>query len=165
MRGRSLVTIGRDPMSEPNRFEFEAFVTEVEPDLRRALFAVLGVDRGREATAEALAWAWENWDRVRQTDNPRGYLFRVGQTRTRSRKSRPVFVRHDWHEPHVEPYLGEALSELSESQRVAVVLVHGFGWTMREVGELTGAKVTTIQTHLERGLKRLRVALEVYDRD
>lgn len=151
-------------MSEPGRFEFEAFVSEVEPDLRRALFAVCGLDRGREATAEALAWAWENWDRVRAMDNPRGYLFRVGQSRTRRKKSRPVFVRHEWQEPVVEPYLGEALSELSESQRVAVVLVHGFGWTMREVGELTGAKVTTIQTHLERGLKRLRAALEVHDR-
>jgi RNA polymerase sigma-70 factor (ECF subfamily) len=151
-------------MSEPDRFEFEAFVMEVEPDLRRALFAVLGVDRGREATAEALAWAWENWDRVRGMDNPRRYLFRVGQSRTRSRKTRPVFVRHEWHEPQIEPYLGEALRELSESQRVAVVLVHGFGWTMRDVAELTGIKVTTIQTHLERGLRRLRAALEVHDR-
>ena len=151
-------------MNESDRVAFEAFVTEVEPDLRRALFAALGLDRGREATAEALAWAWEHWERVREMDNSRGYLFRVGQSRTRGKKTRPVFVRDQWHEPLVEPYLGEALSELSESQRVAVVLVHGFGWTMREVGELTGAKVTTIQTHLERGMKRLRAALEVHDR-
>jgi len=150
-------------MNESDRVAFEAFVTEVEPDLRRALFAALGIDRGREATAEALAWAWENWDRVRAMDNARGYLFRVGQSRTRAKKTRPVFVRPYWSEPQVEPYLGEALRELSESQRVAVVLVHGFGWTMREVGELTGTKVTTIQTHLERGLKRLRAALEVHD--
>jgi DNA-directed RNA polymerase specialized sigma24 family protein len=42
-----------------------------------------------------------------------------------------------------------------------VVLVHGFGWTLREVAELRGVKVTSVQTHLERGLRRLRAALEV----
>ena len=41
------------------------------------------------------------------------------------------------------------------AERVAVILVHGFGWTMREVAELTGTKVTTVQTHLERGLRKL----------
>ena len=41
-----------------------------------------------------------------------------------------------------------------------VVLVHGFQWTLREVAELTGTKVTTVQNHLERGLVKLRRALE-----
>jgi DNA-directed RNA polymerase specialized sigma24 family protein len=50
---------------------------------------------------------------------------------------------------------------LSEGQRTAVVLVHGFGWTLREVGELTGVQPTTVQNHLERGLAKLRAALEV----
>jgi DNA-directed RNA polymerase specialized sigma24 family protein len=39
--------------------------------------------------------------------------------------------------------------------------VHGYGWTLREVGELTATQVTTVQNHLERGLARLRRALEV----
>jgi hypothetical protein len=53
-------------MGEPSDHEFEAFVARVEPGLRRALFAVLGLDRGREATAEALAWAWEHWSQVQK---------------------------------------------------------------------------------------------------
>jgi RNA polymerase sigma factor (sigma-70 family) len=61
----------------------------------------------------------------------------------------------------VEPELSRAIAGLSEGQRIAVILVHAFGWTMREVAELTGTKVTTVQTHLERGLRKLRVALEV----
>jgi DNA-directed RNA polymerase specialized sigma24 family protein len=32
---------------------------------------------------------------------------------------------------------------------------------MRDVAELTGTKVPTIQTHLDRGLARLRTYLEV----
>jgi RNA polymerase sigma factor (sigma-70 family) len=148
-------------MKPPYEQEFEAFLHRVEPDLRRALFAALGLERGREATAEALAWAWEHWHRVKTMKNPAGYLFRVGQSRTRQRKEPPVFVRQEWQEPWIEPGLGKALAELSDQQRLAVVLVHGFGWTMRDVAELTGTKVPTIQTHLYRGLARLRTYLEV----
>lgn len=141
--------------------DFEAFFDAVEPQLRRAHFAVFGLERGPEATAEAFAWAWETWPRSRDLESPVGYLFRVGQSRTRSRRFRQVFTPSSVDDPLVEPKLGAALVELSESQRAAVVLVHGFGWTLREVAELRGVKVTSVQTHLERGLHRLRAALEV----
>jgi len=141
--------------------DFEAFFEEVEPQLRRAHFAVFGLERGPEATAEAFAWAWETWPRARELESPVGYLFRVGQSRTRQRRFRPVFTPELVDDPLIEPKLGSALAELSESQRAAVVLVHGFGWTLREVAELREVQVTSIQTHLERGLRRLRAALEV----
>ena len=148
-------------MKPPSEKEFELFVGRVEPSLRRAHFAALGIERGREATAEALAWAWEHWHRIERFDNPGGFLFRVGQSRTRQRKEPPVFVRQEWREPWIEPALGKALGALSEQQRLAVVLVHAFGWTMRDVAEMTGTKVPTVQTHLDRGLARLRNYLEV----
>jgi DNA-directed RNA polymerase specialized sigma24 family protein len=44
---------------------------------------------------------------------------------------------------------------------VAVVLVYGYGYTLREVSELTGVRKTTVQTHVERGLARLRAKLGV----
>jgi DNA-directed RNA polymerase specialized sigma24 family protein len=75
----------------------------------------------------------------------------------------PLFVRDEWHEPLVEPGLEQALADLSEGQRKAVILIHGFGWTMREVADLNGTKVTSVQNHLERGLQHLRTALEVED--
>jgi DNA-directed RNA polymerase specialized sigma24 family protein len=148
-------------MKPPSEREFEEFLLEVEPSLRRALFATLGLDRGREATSEALAWAWEHWPRVKRMKNPGGFLFRVGQSRTRERQTPPLFVRQEWQEPWIEPGLGKALGELSDQQRLAVVLVYGFGWTMRDVAHLTGTKVPTIQTHLDRGLSKLRAHLEV----
>jgi DNA-directed RNA polymerase specialized sigma24 family protein len=148
-------------VKSPGTQEFEEFVRRVEPGLRRALFAVLGSQRGRDATAEALAWAWEHWSRVIELKNPTGYLFRVGQSRSRNRRWRVVHGRSEWSEPVVEPHLTKALADLSEAQRIAVVLVHGFGWTMREVAELNGTQVTSVQTHLERGLRKLRAALEV----
>lgn len=143
--------------------EFERFVADVEPRLRRAFVAAYGVERGSEATAEALAWAWTHWTRVSAMDNAAGFLYRVGQSRTRPRKVSYLAAKAEPGMPWIEPRLPSALTELTEAQRTAVVLVYGFGWTLREVAELTGVKATTVQNHLERGLAKLRVALEVHE--
>ena len=141
---------------------FEAFYRDAEPRLRRALVAALGPEPGREAVAEALAYACEHWERVRGMDKPVGYLYRVGQSRSRSRREPVVFpVPAEVGMPWVEPGLAGALAALSEHQRVAVVLAHGFGWTHREVGDVLGVAASTVQNHVERGLANLRAALEV----
>jgi RNA polymerase sigma factor (sigma-70 family) len=94
--------------------------------------------------------------------NPLGYLFRVGQTRTADRRRRVLFPAPDDVElPWVEPDLPNALGRLSEHQRVAVVLAHGFGWTHREIADLLGVSTSTVQNHVERALRKLRTALEV----
>jgi DNA-directed RNA polymerase specialized sigma24 family protein len=139
--------------------QFTAFVVKHEPRLRRALVAAYGGSRGREATAEALAFAWEHWARLSEVDNIPGYLFRVGQSRTRGRRTALTFASQEPDDPMFEPGLAPALRALTARQRSAVVLVHGFGWSMREVAELTGTKVTTVQNHLERGLAKLRRTL------
>lgn len=141
--------------------EFSQFVEKTEPNLRRVLVAAYGSERGREATAEALAYAWEHWDSLQEIDNRLAYLYRVGQSRTRPRRSRPLFVPPQQSEPWFEPNLVHALERLTESQRTAVVLVHGFGWTMREVAECTGVRITSVQNHLDRGLRKLRADLKV----
>jgi len=143
--------------------EFEAFVHEVEPRLRNALVAAYGFDRGREATAAALGWAWEHRARLNKVNNKVAFLFKVGQSGTRNRKEPLIFARPEQTEPWIEPGLSPALAKLSERQRVAVVLVYGLSWTLREVAELTGTRVTTIQNHLERGLRNLRTSMEVAD--
>jgi DNA-directed RNA polymerase specialized sigma24 family protein len=53
------------------------------------------------------------------------------------------------------------LKQLTRSQRVAVVLVYALEWTEEEVAALTGKSRSTVHTHLERGLARLRHELEV----
>ncbi len=144
---------------------FTEFVRAVEPRLRIALVARYGPERGREATAEALAFAWEHWDRVGEMDNPIGYLFRVGQSKSRSRRRPPLAAdRPESHEPWVEPGLPKALQSLSNKQRMAVVLVHAYGWSQREAADVMRVSPDTVRTHLERGLSKLRSSLEVaYD--
>ncbi len=155
---------------------FASFVAAVEPILRRALVAAYGAELGREATADALAWAWQHWSRVRGMKNPAGYLWRVGQTAVRSATRRRRRERHGLvvidsradprgadAAPVVEPALAAALGDLSPQQRAAVVLVHGYGCTLAEAAESLGCSVSTVRNHVARALRHLRASLEVTD--
>lgn len=142
---------------------FRVFAREVEPRLRAALVARYGHTVGREAAVDALAWAWEHWDRVERADNPAGYVYRVGCRRaSRWRWSRPSpgLPRTDG-DPAIEPGLAPALAELSTGQRQALVLVEGYGMTYSEVSELLGVSRSTVQTHVARALTKLRNELGV----
>lgn len=138
---------------------FAEFMAVAEVQLRRALVGAYGPQVGREAAVNALAWAWEHWDRVVTMENPIGYLYRVGQSEARTLNKRtpdrgaPI---QDMHEALVEPGLDAALTSLTEHQRVAVVLCFGFEWTHREVAELLDISASTVQNHVERGLAKLR---------
>lgn len=145
-----------------DREGFEAFVRDAQPRLARALVASYGLERGHEAIAEALAYAWEHFERLSKMANPIGYLFRVGQSRTRRRPATPRFPPPaEMGLPHIEPNLGSALLELTERQRVCVVLVHVYEWTHQEVADLLELSRSSVQNHTERGLGRLRVFLGV----
>ncbi|MCC6994334.1 MAG: sigma-70 family RNA polymerase sigma factor [Deltaproteobacteria bacterium] len=52
--------------------------------------------------------------------------------------------------------LHEVMARLPARQRVALVLRHGQGLPVAEVGELLGVGEGTVKTHLVRGLARLR---------
>ena len=142
---------------------FTEFFTEVEPRLRHAFVAALGIDQGRDATAEALAYGWEHWDELQYMRNPAGYLYKVGRSRSRRTYSQPPLLPpiQPHHIPEVEPGLPAALAGLSERQRVVVVLVHSLGWSQTDTAELLGISLGTVHTHLERGMKRLRSELGV----
>ena len=138
---------------------FAEFVGVYESRLRQSLMVVFGGELGRDAAADALGYAWEHWDRVRVMENPVGYLYKVARSRARKElgRKRPVFDRVDSARiPEVEPKLPQALSRLSQRQRVVVVLVHGYGWTQIEVGELLDLSRSSVRNHLERGMSSLR---------
>ena len=143
---------------------FEVFFKETEPRLHDALSACLGSELGREMTADALAYGWENWDRIGSMKNPAGYLYVVGRDRgrkLRGRRSTPLPLVEESRLPWVEPGLVGALAELPERQRVVVTLVYCFEWSMAEVADLLNVSKSTVQTHAERGLSKLRSSLGV----
>jgi len=94
-------------------------------------------------------------------DNGVGYVFRVGQSRTRARRVPRLPAPADVGLPDIEPALVPALLALPETQRTAVWLVHACGWRQTEVAEAMGLRPSTVNTHVARGLAALRHRLEV----
>ena len=125
-----------------------------------------GVDIGCESTDSALAWAWEHWDRLSRMSNPAGYLYRVAQTqacRAISRRQPVTLPPEPTSRPDsgssIDVDLADALRELPNQQRLAVLMVHVYGWTPLEVGRITGTPAVTVRSHLRRGLRHLRISL------
>jgi DNA-directed RNA polymerase specialized sigma24 family protein len=142
---------------------YEEFVRHNGTRLRAGLVGAYGPEVGADATAEALAYGFEHWDRLAAMSNPTGYLYRVGQTEARRhfRPARFLPVAPTPGMPEFEPRLPAALESLSEPQRAAVLLVHALGWTLREAAELLDVDVSTLRTHIARAMIKLRTALEV----
>lgn len=142
---------------------FDSFIETVGVRVRAGLVAAYGREVGADAAGEAMAYAWEHWPRVRSMRNPAGYLYRVGQSAARRlRRPTVLFPSPDREvELEIEPGLLPALQELSEMQRVCVVLVHGYGVAQTEAAEMLAVSVSTVRTHLARGLGSLRERLEV----
>ena len=150
-------------MPERDVGEFESFVRAARPRLIRALAGCRGPE-AVDAAAEALTYAWEHWVEVSGMANPVGFLYRVGQSRSRPRRVPLLSPPAGIGVPEVEPALVPALLGLPESQRVAVWLVHACGWTYAEVAEAMGTSVSMVGNHVSRALERLRAALEVNSR-
>ncbi|HEX5614247.1 MAG TPA: sigma factor-like helix-turn-helix DNA-binding protein [Acidimicrobiia bacterium] len=143
---------------------FTEWAGTAEPRVRHAVTAAFGPQIGSDATAEALAIAWQRWGEVRAKSNPVGYVYGIARNAARrmARSRAPVSLPDvPQHLPRVEPALPGALAALPEQQRLVVSLLYGYEWTMSEVAELLGIAKTTVQNHAERGLRSLREALGV----
>ena len=152
---------GRAGPELDTRYAFEAFVGHAEPRLRIALTAVYGQAAGRDAAADALAYGWDHWDRVSVMEDPVGHLYRIGRaSRRRRQESRwadvPLSETSD-----VAPGLPKVIASLSEKQRLAVVLVHAYGWTPAEVAGMVGTSASAVERDLAKGLARLGTSLGV----
>ena len=141
--------------------EFDRFVEDVRPRLVRALAGAVGTDDAADAAAEALAWAFEHWDRLCEMENPAGYLYRVGRSRVRRRRTPTLPTPASIGVPDIEPSLVPALLALPETQRTAVWLVHACEWRYAEVAEAMETSVSMVGNHVARGLESLRRRLGV----
>ena len=140
---------------------FTVFAAVTEPRLRQVLVGWYGVDVGTDATADAMAHAWEHWSEVEAMTNPAGYLFRVAQSKSRRYRRRPVVMPAvpATELPDVDPRLPAALARCSPQQRAAVLLVHAHGWIHADAAEAMEISVSTLRNHLDRGMQRLRKEL------
>lgn len=154
------------------RSEQERFVTEANPSLVAALTHQFG-DRwlAEELAQEALVRACDRWSSVRGLDSPIGWTFRVAvnlgrstlrrraaEGRARVRRGDERLVHHD---PDVALQLvvRDALCELTELQRQAVVLRHFLGLSAAQTARVLESTEDAVRALTSRGIARLRVSL------
>lgn len=142
----------------PTEAAFTEFLKNHGPGLRHAFVARYGPDVGCEVMGDVAVYAWEHWKKVARMNNPSGWLYRVGQSRSRRYLRRPIRLPAPQREsnPVVEPALPRLLESLPDRQRVAVLLTQAFGYTVREAAEIIGVSASTVQQNAHRGLIRLR---------
>jgi RNA polymerase sigma factor (sigma-70 family) len=151
---------------DERRRRFEREIPSLERTLSRAFAARFGLDVGSEVTAEVVGFAWEHWERVVAMDNPSGYLYRVGQSAARrhvrwQRRRVDLPTEPRWDDaPALQGDVFDALARLKPDHRVAVLLVHGYSFTYREVAALLGVSDSAVTNYVHRGLTRLRSILE-----
>jgi RNA polymerase sigma-70 factor (ECF subfamily) len=120
-----------------------------------------------DATQEAMARAFQRWDRVGGLERPDLWVIGVA-TRLAidgwRRRRREVAMTGDA-EPQRESDLLEplilrwGLEHLSPQERLLIILRHRDGLSNAEIGQLLGKSTNTIAIYLKRARKRLRMLL------
>lgn len=151
--------------------DFSDFFHREHLRLGRAIYLVCG-DRfeAEDLIQEALARAYERWDRVSVMREPAGYVFRTAtnlhRRRMRTRRLlRPLSEVGEAaeidvaHEAERDADVWMALSRLRHEQRVAVVLVELLGYEPTAAARLLGIAPGTMRVRLHRARAALRHAL------
>ncbi|WP_460459225.1 SigE family RNA polymerase sigma factor [Angustibacter peucedani] len=115
----------------------------------------------QDCVQEAYARAWQRWSHVRGLDDPEAWVRTVARRvavsrwrRTRTAARHLLVHGREEHtaapgEAHV--VLVDALRQLPEAQRHAIVLHHLVGLSVEQVAHETGSPVGTVKARLHRG--------------
>jgi RNA polymerase sigma-70 factor (ECF subfamily) len=150
--------------------EFDRFYATAAPRLVRQLHAMTGdLSEAQDCVQEAFARAWQQWDRLRDYDEPAAWVRTVAwrQAVSRLRRVRTgarALLRQGApaDQPELSPdhvALVRALAQLPAEQRRALVLHHVADLSVQQVAEETGAPVGTVKARLSRGRAALAVLL------
>jgi len=151
---------------------FEDFYSAAHDRIRRALALTLRNDElARDATAEAMARAYQKWRTVSTYRNPSGWVYRVGLNWANSRlrkRRREVTTAVDPERPQLDPNVAEpkltaALASLPIEQRSVVVLRYYLDWSEAQTAAALAIPAGTVKSRLSRALDTLADILEDAD--
>lgn len=153
-----------------DRDRFTAFWLAERDGLYRALRLTVGDgDLAADAVDEAMARAWQRWDRVGGYDRPAAWVFRVAYNRCVSsrrkwsrRPSRPTeTLDRAVVERVADPDLLAAVTRLPEGLRATVVLRFLLDWPVEQTAEALGVAPGTVRSRTHRALEKLEQMREV----
>lgn len=151
---------------------FEAFYSEQRDAIGRALALTLrDTQLASEAVDEAMARAYQRWNRVRALDNPGGWVYRVGLNWSRSILRRtlrpaPVWVTNAGvalDGTGLDPTIDRALAQLSIEHRAVVVCRLLIGYSEAQTAAVLGLRPGTVKSRLARATARLQSLLSPLD--
>ena len=143
-------------MAEGSRASFEEFFQAERVRLYKVLFAITrSRHEAEDISQDAFLRVWERWERVREMNDPAGYLHRTAMNAFRDRYRRLMLgVRRairgtaasDAYEVvEARAVAADVLAPLSPRQRAAIVLTEGLEYSAEEAGELLGIKGSTVR--------------------
>jgi RNA polymerase sigma factor (sigma-70 family) len=151
---------------------FEDFYREQRAAIGRALAVTLrDTQMATEAVDEAMARAYQRWNRVQALDNPGGWVYRVGLNWSRSLLRRamrpaPTWITNDGaviDTAGLDPAVDRALAELSVDQRAVVVCRLLMGLSEAQTATALNLRPGTVKSRLARGIARLQTLLSPLD--
>ena len=140
---------------------FEDFFRAEYPRTVKALYILTGtLAEAEDLAQEALARAYERWDRVRAMESPGGYVYRtaVNLNRKRLRRlaaaARRVYERSTETDPmgavDARSDTLQLLKKLPRGQREALILVDWLGMDSEEAGRLLGIRPASVRSRVHR---------------
>lgn len=154
----------------PPRLEFAEFFSAEYPGLVRGLWLLTAdLAESEELAQEAMARAYERWDRIGRMDSPGGYVYRTAVNLNRKRlrhlavRARRLFLAGSSDDAvgHVEEArdLIEAIASLSRGQREAFVLVEWYGMSSEEAAPVLRITPASVRSRVHRAREVLRKCL------
>jgi DNA-directed RNA polymerase specialized sigma24 family protein len=151
---------------------FEDFYREQRAPIGRALALTLRDSQlASEAVDEAMARAYQRWNRVQSLDNPGGWVYRVGLNWSRSILRRSLRPAPVWvttvgtvtDGSALDPAIDRALAQLSIEQRAVVVCRLLIGLSEAQTATALGLRLGTVKSRLARASTRLQSLLSPLD--
>jgi RNA polymerase sigma-70 factor (ECF subfamily) len=142
--------------------EFDAFYNATNRRLLHQMYAMTGnLTDAQDCVQEAYARAWQRWKQVRETNDPAAWIrtvaWRIAASDWRkARNGMRAMTRLGAPESALPPspdhvVLVDALRQIPEKHRRAVVLHHLVGLSVDQIADETNAPVGTVKAWLSRG--------------
>lgn len=136
-------------------------------DGQRLWWALLAWAGDREIANGAVAEAYaQALSRGTELHDPGAWIWKVAfrvAAGELQRRRRTVPLDDTEYEAPQPVVVFDALKELPDRQRAAVVLHHYAGYRLNEIGQILGISKATVGVHLTRGRRRLQKILEAND--
>jgi RNA polymerase sigma-70 factor, ECF subfamily len=169
---RLVVSDGLPPgeaVSDAQSFE-EFFEAESRAMFRRLCLVTGNRHDAEEVMQDAFLNVFERWDRVRQMEDPTGYLYRTAFNvfKRRSRRAAMALRRtlgvgeivDEFAAADARFMVEEGLSELSPRQRAAIVLTELLGYNSEAAGKMLGVRPVTVRALASQGRAVMKRTLE-----